>query len=192
MPGPAGEALHAETIEEFWDILFNNEIIQIIVDQTNKKIEDVCVPLVAETYQHYTDVDEIRAYIGVLYYSALWKSCDIDDNRLWDKKNGITLYRCVFTRNRFTFLASCLCFDDKDTRVESDKFTHIRQIWDIFIGNCQRNYTPSQKCSVDEQLLSFRGRCSFRMYIKSKPDKYGLKLVTLNDAQTSYLVNIFC
>jgi len=29
------------------------------------------------------------------------------------------------------------------------------------------------------------------MYIPSKPDKYGLKIVMLNDAMTSYLVSTF-
>ena len=106
-------------------------------------------------------------------------------------KIGTTLYRCVFTRNRFSFLASCLRFDDKNLRDENDRFSPIRKLWDIFMANCQRYYIPSNKCTVDEQLLSFRGRCIFRMYMKDKPDKYGLKIVTLNDAETSYLVNTF-
>ena len=42
---------------------------------------------------------------------------------------------------------------------------------------------------MDEQLLGFRGRCKFRMYIKSKPDKYGLKIISLNDANTSYMIH---
>ena len=42
---------------------------------------------------------------------------------------------------------------------------------------------------MDEQLLAFRDRCVFRMYIKSKPSKYELKLLTLNDASTVYLIH---
>jgi len=132
LPGPANEALQAKTVEEFWDLLFTREMLEIIVNQTNKKIESIRASLQAtkkiETYHHFTDINEIRAYIGVLYYSGLWKSADIDDNRLWDKKNGIILYRCVFSRNRYTFLSSSLRFDDKEARDASDKFTHIRQL----------------------------------------------------------------
>ena len=29
---------------------------------------------------------------------------------------------------------------------------------------------------VDEQLIGFRWRCSFRVYMKSKPDRYGIKI----------------
>lgn len=92
------------------------------------------------------------------------------------------------SRNRFGFLQSCLRFDVPEERDPDDRFSPIRKIWDIFIGNCGKYYTPSSCCTVDEQLLSFRGHCVFRMYIKSKPDKYGLKLLTLNDAANAYLI----
>lgn len=74
-------------------------------------------------------------------------------------------------------------------RDKTDKFSPIRQIWEIFIANCTRYYSLSHDCTVDEQLLGFRGRCKFRVYMKSKPDKYGLKLLSLNDARTAYMVS---
>ena len=63
----------------------------MIVECTNKKIETETVLLVAEdrqeTYHHHTDEFEIRAYIGLLYYTGLWKPTNVNDDRLWDKKN---------------------------------------------------------------------------------------------------------
>lgn len=167
----------------------------MIVENTNIKIEKERLLLVAEdrqeSYHHHTDANEIKAYIGVLYYAGLWKSSNVNDNRLWDKKNGITFYRCVFSRQRFTFLSTYLRFDDKNTRDENDRFAPIRKLWDIFIQNCKSNYTPSSQCTVDEQLLSFRGCCKFQVHMKDKPDKYGLEIISLNDAETSYMVNIY-
>lgn len=192
VPRPAGNALHANTIEEFWSCLFDKKMIDIVVENTNKKIEEECLLLVTEnreeSYHYHTDEIEMKAYIGVLYYTGLWKSSKVNDNRLWDKKNGITFYRCMFSRSRFTFLTNCLRFDDKDTRDKDDGFAPIRSLWSIFIENCKNNYAPSSRCTVDEQLLSFRGRCAFRVYMKDKPDKYGLKIISLNDAETSYMI----
>lgn len=168
-------------------------MINIIVENTNLKIEEQCLALVAqdqeESYHHHTDEVEMRAFFGVLYYAGLWKSADVNDNRLWDKSNGITFYRCVFSRQRFGFLSTCLRFDNKNSRDEHDRFAPIHKLWDIFIDNCKNNYTPSSECTVDEQLLSFRGRCKFRVYMKDKPDKYGLEIISLNDAETSYMVH---
>lgn len=96
---------------------------------------------------------------------------------------------CVMPRARFMFLFVCLRFDEKKIRKKHDKLEPIRKIWDIFIANCSSYYNLHNYCTVDEQLLGFQGRCSFRVYIKSKPDKYGLELIILNDARTSYLIN---
>lgn len=96
------------------------------------------------------------------------------------------------SEHRFIFIISCIRFDDKNTRAEReaiDCFAHIREIWDKFIKNCTANYEPDGKCTIDEQLLSFRGNCLFRMYIPAKPDKYGIKIVALNDATTHYMYN---
>lgn len=167
-------------------------MIDLIVEHTNMKIEKTCIDLVleekAQTYHHHTDAIEIRAMIGVLYYCGMWKASQVDNNRLWDKSNGITVYRCVFSRARFNFLLSCLRFDNKEERNADDRFAHIRQLWDLFMANCTNNYTSYSECTVDEQLLSFRGRCKFRVYMKDKPDKYGLKIISLNDSQTSYMI----
>lgn len=39
---------------------------------------------------------------------------------------------------------------------------------------------------MDEMLEGFRGRCSFRQYIPSKPNKYGIKIQALVDSRTFY------
>jgi hypothetical protein len=35
----------------------------------------------------------------------------------------------------------------------------------------------------------FRGSCPFRVYIQNKPDKYGIKIMTLCDGKSFYMVN---
>ena len=43
--------------------------------------------------------------------------------------------------------------------------------------------------TVDEQLIPFPGRCSFKQYMPSKPDKYEMKLFLLCDCLTGYTFN---
>jgi hypothetical protein len=88
---------------------------------------------------------------------------------------------------RFNFLIKCLRFDDKETRAirqRDDKFAPIRELWQALIVNFQRWYTPGSYITVDEQLVGFRGRCPFRMYIPNKPNKYGIKLVMAADVNS--------
>ncbi|GBP13516.1 hypothetical protein EVAR_6870_1 [Eumeta japonica] len=79
----------------------------------------------------------------------------------------------VMSRERFDFLLNCLRFDDKSTRDErkaQDKFAPIREWWEVFIQICRDSYKAGSYLTIDEQLLGFRGRCPFRMYIPSKPN----------------------
>ncbi|XP_035210463.1 uncharacterized protein LOC118184844 [Stegodyphus dumicola] len=101
-------------------------------------------------------------------------------------------YRATFSERRFSFLLDCLRFDEKDTREErkkTDKLAAIRQIWEILIENCKKYYKPSSYTTIDEQLIGFRGRCPFRMYIPSKPNKYGIKVIMICDNSTKYMMN---
>jgi len=137
----------------------------------------------------HTNACEIKAYFGLLYYAGLFK---VNTTRLMDlwSVHSLPLFRAVMPLQRIKLLSFCIRFDDKDTRVErlqNDRFACIRQVWDMFLSNCQENYTPRKNITLDEQLLSFRGRCGFKVYIPAKPDKYGLKIVSVNDAETHYM-----
>lgn len=53
-----------------------------------------------------------------------------------------------------------------------------------------KNYTVSEFLTVDEMLESFRGRCSFRQFIKSKSARYGMKVYALVCAKSFYTLNL--
>ncbi|KAJ8892072.1 hypothetical protein PR048_004648 [Dryococelus australis] len=40
-------------------------------------------------------------------------------------------------------------------------------------------------------LVPFRGRCAFRMYMKNKRNKYGLKVLCFCDSKWHYLLHVF-
>lgn len=42
----------------------------------------------------------------------------------------------------------------------------------------------------DKMLPGFRGKCQFRQYIPSKPNKYGLKIIAVCDAKVFYTYNL--
>jgi hypothetical protein len=37
-------------------------------------------------------------------------------------------------------------------------------------------YIPDEELTVDEGICGFRGRVHFRVFIKGKPEKYGMKI----------------
>ena len=51
-------------------------------------------------------------------------------------------------------------------------------------------YKPYEQIT-DEQLVVFRGKCPFRVFLKSKPGKYGIKLwIAADDTNIFYTCNM--
>jgi hypothetical protein len=96
------------------------------------------------------------------------------------------------SRDRFIELWVYVRFDNMDTRGhrrENDKLAAFREVFDIFTTRCIENYAPGDHVTIDERLVSFRGRCPFRVYMKSKPAKYGMKSWTMADVDRPYVLN---
>ncbi|KAK3786608.1 hypothetical protein RRG08_027566 [Elysia crispata] len=57
----------------------------------------------------------------------------------------------------------------------------------VFTTHGRRDaYQPDKNICIDEGLCPWRGRSSFRVYMRDKPTKWGLKLYILSESQTDY------
>ncbi|XP_056643942.1 piggyBac transposable element-derived protein 4-like [Diorhabda sublineata] len=196
--GLKGPALSKNEISpiETWELLLADDIIQLIVQYTNQKLEAKYIsPLIRPYYAKNIDSCELRTYFGLILLTAIFKSNHEDVRSLWASDyTGRDIFRGVMGLNRFLFIHFNITFDDLSTREQrksTDKLALISEMFDKFIQNCSNNYTCSEYLCIDEMLVKFRGRCSFRMFIKSKPGKYGLKVQCMCDAKTHYLYNAF-
>lgn len=184
-------AAEARTPLESWTLLFPDEMLEVVVKHTNEEINRIFVNISNQTYHYVTNLTEMKAFIGLLYFAGIQRDRYKNTVNMW-KESRCGLYRAVMSRNRFVFMCSCIRFDDKTTRAErqnTDRFAAFREIWSMFIENCKKYYTPLQNCTIDEQLLGFRGKFFAKVYIKNKPDKYGIKILCLNDSKTYYMLN---
>lgn len=68
-----------------------------------------------------------------------------------------------------------------------DRLAAVR---DIFVENCKESYSLSAYVTIEEKLGAFKGKCSFRQYIPSKPAKNGLNLFASVDSKSFYTGNL--
>lgn len=137
-----------------------------------------------------TNSTEIYALLGLLYLSGVGHVNHLNCEDLWSRNGyGVEMFHLTMSLQRFKFLLRCIRFDDKETRLErrkTDELAPIRKIFEIFNSNCENGYHLSAFVTIDEMLAAFRGRCSFRQYIPSKPNKYCIKILALCDAKMFY------
>ncbi|XP_023239424.1 uncharacterized protein LOC111638032 [Centruroides sculpturatus] len=195
LPGCRREARDAKTPLDAWQCFFPDSILQKIVDYTNVYIEIIRYTRYSrERDAKPTDLVEIKAFLGLLYLSGVLKSSHIHTDELWnDDGTGVSIFRATMNQQRFRFLLRMLRFDDKrdrQVRIEFDKFAPVREIFEYLVENCKKYFCVSEYTTIDEMLWSFRGRCAFRQFMKSKPAKYGIKVFSLVDARTYYTLNM--
>lgn len=191
--GPDNNAKNATTFRDYFSLFFTESMIDSILKYTNEEI--------LRRQQNYNEKkatstemskEQFYAMLGCLLLSATMNNNHLPTREMFDPTISGMRYRACMSCDRFEFLINNLRFDDKLTRNkrrESDKFAPIRDLWTSFTNNCKQNYKPGSYITIDEQLLGFRGRCPFRMYIPNKPDKYGIKLVMICDVRTKYMIN---
>ncbi|KAJ8914718.1 hypothetical protein NQ315_017428 [Exocentrus adspersus] len=191
-------AKNAKTKAECWNLFFPEDILMMIVVYTNQYIDSVkskfqrvrdCLP---------TDIVEIKAFLGLLYLAGVFGGGHRQLADFWVTNGlGIDIFRMAMSEKRFRFLLRCLRFDDRLTRKErraTDKLAAVRDLFTSFISSCKTHYHLGKNVTINEMLLGFRGRCGFRQYIPSKPNKYGIKIFCLSDSKLFYTphMEIYC
>ncbi|EFN87013.1 PiggyBac transposable element-derived protein 4, partial [Harpegnathos saltator] len=70
-----------------------------------------------------------------------------------------------------------------------DKLFKIREVLNYVQNKFQTVYTPKQELSLDEGIIPWRGRLSFRTYNPAKLVKYGILVRMLCEATSGYICN---
>ena len=76
---------------------------------------------------------------------------------------------------------TCTCIRKKDK---------IQPFIDLLVPVVQENYTAHREVAVHESVTTFKGRVSFRQYLKGKPNPWGIKAYVLSDSTTGYMHNL--
>lgn len=191
--GPTRLVRNAANMKDVFTNLFTNEMKQLVILHTNAYARSQIDAQDDDSWlgQRWRNIDEIEleAFFGVLLFIGVYRSAHESYEQLWSNEHGRLRLQATMSLNRFKLLLRMVRFDDKNTRDDRqrlDKLAAIRELFDMFVRRCQLCYNPGPHVTVDEQLVGFRGRCGFRVYMSNKPDKYGIKIWTLCDVNTSY------
>lgn len=192
--GLGRSATGIQTIQDAFQLLFTEEIISIIVKETNKRAEMVISnwnkanPGKKFTWKD-TCSDEVWAFVGLLLLGGVQRSKNEHVDELWSNDHGRPIFRATMSKNRMRSLLRFCRFDDadtRDTRLQVNKMAPINEIWNLFLARLQTCFIPGDALTVDEQLMPTRARCKFRQYMPNKPGKYGIKIFWCCDSKTAY------
>ena len=91
------------------------------------------------------------------------------------------------SRNRFEQILGSIHVGDIDPTPRRNK---IQPFIDLISSRFKAVYIPHQQIAVDEAMISFKGRISFRQYLQGKPHPWGIKAYVLAESNTGYLYSL--
>ncbi|XP_068712041.1 piggyBac transposable element-derived protein 4-like [Montipora foliosa] len=101
----------------------------------------------------------------------------------------------VFSRNRFKKVSQYLHVNDKNRELargdaNHDKLYKVRPLLDSVVSSIPSEYRPTKNVSIDEAMISFKGRLGIKQYMPLKPVKRGIKVWECADALNGYVCNL--
>lgn len=179
----------------FFNLIFSDELIDIIVRETNRYARQKLAGNDTRLAKwHDTTRQEVKAYFGICLVMGINNLPRLAMYWSSDPFIGNTGIQNIMTKNRFEELSQYLHFSNSETEPQRgeenfDRLYKVRSLLSGVLENSQKAYEPSKNLSIDEGMIAFKGRLSFRQYMPAKPTKYGIKVWMAADSENGYVNN---
>ncbi|XP_045504666.1 piggyBac transposable element-derived protein 3-like [Colias croceus] len=153
---------------EYFGMFFSDNIISLIVQQTNLYS--------TQLKGHSINVTEndIKDFLAILVYMGIHKLPAYTD--YWAKHTRSNKVADIMTLKKFQLLRRHLHFND-NLKDDGDRYYKLRPVLQIIRENCLKVKEESH-FSIDEMIVPHKGTRagSRKQYIKNKPKKWGYKV----------------
>lgn len=179
--------LASKTPIELFKLYYDDNIRHLITTESMRY---------ARQKNHQTfDLDDssLDVFIGILILSGYHS---LPRERLYwcrDEDVEVNFVSKHMSRNRFEEIKRFLHVANNDDADTNDKLYKIRPILDATNKNLQQFGIFSKYLSIDEEMVPYFGHHSAKMFMRSKPVRFGYKLwVMASDSGYPYHVQVYC
>ena len=183
---------------EFFELLVTDDIVDLIVDQTNlyatQFFEKESPPPRSRVNEWkkkpFTSIELMKFFamvivMGVIHYPRL------DDYWVTSWPFSSNTFSQIMSRDWFSCILKFLHLNNSEMMPKKgetgyDALYKVRPMLEKLLQNFKCNYNLGRELSIDERMIGFKGRISFIQYMPKKPTKWGLKAYVLADSTTGY------
>ena len=187
---------------EFFELFFDDKIIDLIVIETNRFatqfMREKGGNLKRRSRAHEwteTDANEIRVFFALLLLQGVVYKPELE--QYFSKRATLStpFFRDVMDKDRFILLSKFLHFTDNDAFDPDGPIPRkLYKLWSILQHMKTKfleTYESERDMAVDESLLLWKGRLSWKQYIPSKRARFGIKSFEICESSSGYIWNFF-
>lgn len=140
------------------------------------------------TAEKETTINELYVFIATCMLMTRNKKLDMKEYWSTDPLLNSPIFSNIISRNRYFYLSRILHFCNNEYQETGNRLFKIEMVLDEISANFQAGLIPFQNLVIDESLVLWKGRLSFKQFIKSKRHRFGIKLFILCDCETDYIL----
>ncbi|XP_035228230.1 piggyBac transposable element-derived protein 4-like [Stegodyphus dumicola] len=139
-----------------------------------------------------TNAVEMKKRLGLVILMGIVRKPEQDD--YWSTHPGLhtPIFGNTMPKNRFRQLWKYWHFSNNEHRQE--RLDKIKSLYSYLVEKFQKIYKSGKELSLDEDIIPWRGRLSFRIYNLEKIIKYGILVLMVCEATSGNTCNleIYC
>lgn len=188
--------LQSEEPLEFFEQFVTTQFVSDCVTETNRYASQMSSSAELSPFSRMrnwaeTTVFELFLYFGLLVLMGIDRRPKF--SMYWSREFLVNTpaFSALMSRDRFLLIRRFLHFVDNSgyQRGVSGELFKIKPVLEYFQSKFQSLFHPGKFFAVDESLLLWKGRLSWKQYIPKKRSRFGIKSFELCDCSTSYLWN---
>lgn len=174
---------------DYFRLYLTDDIIHVVVTETNRYAEQYLHDNADNLRPHSTarawkptNSDEMITFLGILLLMGIIYKPRLPMYWSTNELYHTTIFSQVMPRDRFLLLLRFLHFANNDDNnpddPNRDRLHKIRSFSNMIKERCKSVLVPGQHICVDESLVLYKGRLSFKQYIRTKRARFGVKFYT--------------
>ena len=186
--------MKCDTPLDFFELLFDEKLIKLIVEQTNKyqHISTNNATHKADSHQAkwtQTNHSELYTFLDTVMLMSVTRKNKILD--YWSTNLMIItpMFGQLFPRDTFLMLLKYLHFNNEPNQAESDRLYKIKPVINDLRKKFRSLVIPYKNLCIDESLILWKGRLTFKQYIPTKRHRFGIKVFVICDCQIGVVLD---
>lgn len=168
---------------DFFYIMFDNVFWDNIVTETNRYAGQTIInenkrKKIDETWI-LVNCNEIKIYFALCIIMAQVKKPKIQMNQSKRAIIKTPIFRKTMPLKRFLQITRFFQFANNDTIDKMDKLRKVKPVINYFNKKFKEVYVMEENVAIDESLMKFKGRMSYKQFNPSKRARFGIKFYKL-------------
>ena len=161
---------------QFFCKVFSDKIFEHLVNETNRCADNFLATATLIPHSPYkkrfpTSLLEMKNFVGIKLFMGIIHKSTIKSNWSTDDYLCTFVFNALMDSNRFCNILRFWHFADSSVQ-DNTPLKKQNPFLKMLKDALSAKYTLSQKMTVDQSLLNYKGRLHFRQYIKSKRSRF--------------------